>query len=115
SPMSRNVESALPERIRCDAAAGASVGMTLAQLALEMDGGAAPGSPIREQFIEQMLVHTVMHEVGHTLGLTHNFRASTATPMDKLNDTSWTHDKGMMGSVMDYATPNIARDRARQG
>ncbi len=115
SPMLRRDDSPLPLERRCDAAAGASVGMTLTQLAAEMDGGAAPGSPIREQFIEQMIVHTVLHEVGHTLGLTHNFRASTSTPMDKLNDVAWTRDKGVMGSVMDYATPNIARDRAKQG
>jgi hypothetical protein len=114
-PMLREAESALPAHLRCDAAAGASVGMTLAHLATLMDGTAAPGSPIHERFVGQMLTHTVLHEVGHALGLTHNFAASTATPMDKLNDPAWSRDKGMMASVMDYATPNVSRDRAKQG
>jgi hypothetical protein len=49
-----------------------------------------------------------MHEVGHTLGLRHNFRASIDTPNERLADTDWTRERGLVGSVMDYATPNIA-------
>jgi hypothetical protein len=30
-----------------------------------------------------------MHEVGHTLGLRHNFRASTAYPLAKVSDPTW--------------------------
>ena len=38
-----------------------------------------------------------MHEVGHSLGLRHNFKASTMLRPDQINDTSITRVKGMTG------------------
>ena len=35
-----------------------------------------------EAFIGQALKALTMHEVGHTLGLRHNFKASTILPLD---------------------------------
>ena len=56
-----------------------------------------------------------MHEVGHSLGLRHNFKASTMLRPDQINDTSITRVKGMAGSVMDYNPINIAPKGQKQG
>src|SRR5262249_21468263 len=56
-----------------------------------------------------------MHEVGHTLGLRHNFKASTMLKNEQLHDTSITRKKGLIGSVMDYAPANIAPKGVKQG
>ena len=39
-----------------------------------------------------------MHEVGHSLGLRHNFKASTMLTADQLNDTAITQAKGLVGA-----------------
>jgi hypothetical protein len=105
----------LPPDLRCDAQAGLEDAGGLLHTTLLMDGAMPPGSPVPEEFIGQMLMWVTLHEVGHTLGLRHNFRSSTATPVEKLNDVDWTHQHGLTGSVMDYLTPNIAADRSKQG
>ena len=56
-----------------------------------------------------------MHEVGHSLGLRHNFKASTMLDADQLNDTAITRVKGLVGSVMDYNPINIAPKGQKQG
>ena len=56
-----------------------------------------------------------MHEVGHSLGLRHNFKASTMLTADQLNDTAITRSKGLVGSVMDYSPINIAPKGKKQG
>ena len=56
-----------------------------------------------------------MHEVGHSLGLRHNFKASTMLKADQLHDTAITHAKGLVGSVMDYSPINIAPKGKKQG
>ena len=54
-----------------------------------------PGSPEADAFVNASLKAVVMHEVGHTLGLRHNFRASTVYPLAKLADPAWTRDHGI--------------------
>ena len=81
---------------------------------------AAPKKPepkreLPEEFLGQAIKHVVMHEVGHSLGLRHNFKASTMLTADQLNDTSITKVKGLVGSVMDYSPINIAPKGKKQG
>ena len=81
---------------------------------------AAPKKPepkpeLPEEFLGQAIKHVVMHEVGHSLGLRHNFKASTMLTADQLNDTTITHAKGLVGSVMDYAPINLAPKGKKQG
>ncbi len=68
-----------------------------------------------EEFVGQAIKEIVMHEVGHSLGLRHNFKGSTMLAADQLNDTSITHAKGLVGSVMDYSPINIAPKGKKQG
>jgi hypothetical protein len=74
-----------------------------------------PRDELPEEFVGQAIKHIVMHEVGHSLGLRHNFKASTMLTADQLNDTTITHAKGMVGSVMDYSPVNIAPKGKKQG
>ncbi|HKG94766.1 MAG TPA: zinc-dependent metalloprotease, partial [Gemmatimonadaceae bacterium] len=74
-----------------------------------------PGKPVPESYIGDALRDLIMHEVGHTLGLQHNFKASSAIPYDKLNDTSFTRKHGLTLSVMEYGAVNVAADPSKQG
>ena len=49
----------------------------------------------QERLIMQGLKEVTMHEVGHTLGLRHNFKASTLLSLDDMNDPEKTKDTGM--------------------
>ena len=57
---------------------------------LEARGDIEPDSPEAEAFVLDDLKDVVMHEVGHTLGLRHNFRASTIYTQAQLNDPEFT-------------------------
>ncbi|MEW6026614.1 MAG: zinc-dependent metalloprotease [Planctomycetota bacterium] len=68
-----------------------------------------------EQFVYEYLIDLVAHEVGHTLGLRHNFKASTMLSAEQLNNKALTTEKGMTSSVMDYNPANISIDQTKQG
>jgi len=68
-----------------------------------------------EELIGQGIKEVVMHEVGHSLGLRHNFKASTMLSGDQLHDTAITAVKGLAGSVMDYLPINVAPKGKPQG
>jgi hypothetical protein len=100
----------------CQLSTGMRPELGLAAIALaeaSKDEGADAKLP--EEFIGQMIKEVVMHEVGHSLGLRHNFKASTMLTAEQLNDTTVTRAKGQTGSVMDYNPINIAPRGQRQG
>lgn len=89
-----------------DAAFGLEV---LTARGVEADG------PEAEAFITQWLIEVTAHEVGHTLGLRHNFRASTIHQFAQVHDKAITSAQGLTGSVMDYIPTNIALRGETQG
>lgn len=68
-----------------------------------------------KEFVDAYVMDLLLHEVGHTLGLRHNFKASSAFSMEELSDPEFTAKYGISASVMDYNASNIVPDRARQG
>ena len=56
-----------------------------------------------------------MHEVGHTLGLRHNFRASTVATQQQISDKAYAQVNGLTGSVMEYTPVNLALRDEKQG
>ena len=73
----------------------------------------------REEKFERLVLagikDVVMHEVGHTLGLRHNFQASSWLTLDEINDPNRSKEFGFAGSVMDYMPINIAPKGKPQG
>ncbi len=60
-----------------------------------------------ESFIGPLLADLVAHEVGHTLGLRHNFKASSIYSMKEINSKDVKAQKAFAGSVMDYLPINL--------
>ncbi len=56
-----------------------------------------------DELMGQLIRFVSSHEVGHTLGLRHNFGASTATPVDSLRSITFLKAHGHTTSIMDYA------------
>ena len=59
------------------------------------------------KFIEDGIVDLLLHEVGHTLGLRHNFKASSVFSYEQLSNPDFTNEFGVTGSVMDYNGTNL--------
>jgi hypothetical protein len=80
-----------------------------------MRGDLEAGTAEAEAFAKATLKDVVTHEVGHTLGLQHNFRASTIYPLAKISDRGFTAKHGIAGSAMDYNAFNVANSGEQQG
>ena len=75
----------------------------------------SPNSQEAKEYVNDALKHIAAHEVGHTLGLRHNFRASTTHTLDELQNRTITTKEGITGSVMDYVPVNLAGKYQKQG
>ena len=58
--------------------------------------------PLDKKVIGKLMETVLTHEVGHTLGLRHNFIASTIYPVDSLRNEAFYGQHGLGGSIMDY-------------
>jgi hypothetical protein len=72
-------------------------------------------TPEAEALAQAYLKDVIMHEVGHTLGLRHNFRASTIYDLKQIQDPNFTKINGVATSVMDYTPFNISPKGEKQG
>lgn len=105
-----------PNRLaQCQYGAQLAAEMNFALDILEARGDIAPDGPEAEAFVQAAIKDTIMHEVGHTLGLKHNFKASTTVSRAQLQDKAFTQANGISASVMDYNPYNIAAAGERQG
>lgn len=59
-----------------------------------------------DSLMGQLIRYVCAHEVGHTLGLKHNFFASSTVPVDSLRSKSYVEANGYCPSIMDYARFN---------
>ncbi len=104
-----------PHDAYCNYAREAAAEMDFALDLLEARGDLAPDGPEAEAFVQSVIQDTIAHEVGHTLGLKHNFKASTVVSRTQLQDKDFTEKYGISGSVMDYNAYNLAVRGEKKG
>jgi hypothetical protein len=59
-----------------------------------------------DSLMGELIRYVCTHEVGHTLGLQHNFAASSTIPVDSLRSRHYVAENGHTPSIMDYARFN---------
>lgn len=72
-------------------------------------GAADPNAqklPLSDELMGQLLRYVVAHEVGHSLGLRHNHKSSSAYTVAQLRDAEYTKKYGYQASIMDYSRFN---------
>lgn len=65
------------------------------------------GDAADKEFVQQTLHRLVLHEVGHTLGMSHNMRASTLLTLEEIHNPEIVAERGLCNSVMEYPAINF--------
>ncbi len=99
---------------QCEFHNGMARELAMGSTALLARTSAAVSAKEQQKLLIQGLKEVTMHEVGHTLGLRHNFKASTMLTLKDLNDPDKTKE-GTVASVMDYTPVNIVAKDMKQG
>lgn len=69
---------------------------------------------VKKEIVRQLLYRLVLHEVGHTLGLTHNMRASTMSSLADVKNPEKALNDGLTNSVMEYPAFNFQKNTEEQ-
>ncbi|MFH0983017.1 MAG: zinc-dependent metalloprotease [Planctomycetota bacterium] len=79
-------------------------------------GAVLAGQPkeVIDKLLYDVIKEVVMHEVGHTLGLRHNFRASSIYSLEEIQKRRTTAE-ATVGSVMDYNPVLFFKEKATEG
>ena len=93
----------------CEYADGMKHQMALAKTAL-----ADVPQEVIDRFLYDTIKEVVTHEVGHTLGLRHNFKASTVYTVEEIKQRRATEEP-TTGSVMDYNPILLFAEAATEG
>ncbi|WP_419788877.1 zinc-dependent metalloprotease [Mucilaginibacter sp. E4BP6] len=84
--------------------------MTLVQNWYTIQAGAidprARHADLDDELMGELIRFVSSHEIGHTLGLMHNFGASSTVPVANLRNKAWVEAHGHTPSIMDYARFN---------
>ena len=98
-----------PAAITCELGSGVAHQLAVGLLAAGVAGDVFRKGPdaFPQEFIDGIVKDVVMHEVGHTLGLRHNFKASTYRPLEAINGAERPGD--VCASVMDYNPINVRK------
>ena len=68
-----------------------------------------------DEVMGKLIRFVAAHEVGHTLGLPHNMKASSAYPVDSLRAPGFVCRMGVAPSIMDYARFNYVAQPGDEG
>lgn len=100
--------------LACDQCRGLATQFAFGAILFDAEGGENSKANLKRMIL-QGLKETVMHEVGHTLGLRHNFKASSYLDLEEIADPEKTAKTGLAASVMDYLPVNYAAKDEPQG
>jgi len=75
----------------------------------------ARGTKFRDEVMGELIRFVSAHEVGHTIGLPHNMKSSSAYPVDSLRSASFTDKFNTAPSIMDYARFNYVAQPGDEG